>query len=101
MVHRPTYDDWALPKGKLEAGETDEQAALREVREETGLACRLGTELPSTTYTDAQGRPKLVRYWSMTVVPGPPGNSGTSSPGGAAATLSPEPKARHEIDDVC
>jgi 8-oxo-dGTP pyrophosphatase MutT (NUDIX family) len=101
IVHRPAYDDWALPKGKVEAGETDEQAALREVREETGLSCRLGTELPSTTYTDAQGRPKLVRYWSMTVIQGPSGNSNTWAPVGPAATLSPEPKARHEIDHVC
>ncbi len=71
LVHRPAYNDWALPKGKLEAGETDEEAAVREVREETGLSCRLGTELPSTTYADAQGRSKIVRYWTMTVVPGP------------------------------
>jgi 8-oxo-dGTP pyrophosphatase MutT (NUDIX family) len=101
LVHRPKYDDWALPKGKLEPGETDEEAALREVREETGLSCRLGTELPSTTYTDAQGRPKLVRYWSMTVIPGTAGNSNASAPGTpAATTLTPEPKARDEIDEV-
>ena len=79
LVHRPAYDDWALPKGKLEPGETDEEAALREVREETGLSCRLGTELPSTTYADGQGRPKVVRYWTMTVVPG------TGAPGTGAA----------------
>jgi len=65
LVHRPKYDDWTLPKGKLDAGETFEQAALREVREETGLSCRLGRELPSARYIDAKGRRKLVRYWQM------------------------------------
>jgi 8-oxo-dGTP diphosphatase len=67
LVHRPKYDDWSLPKGKLDAGETDEQAALREVEEETGLRCRLGAELPSVDYVDNRGRPKHVRYWAMTV----------------------------------
>jgi 8-oxo-dGTP diphosphatase len=66
LVHRPKYDDWSLPKGKLDPGEDFEEGALREVDEETGLRCRLGRELPSTRYTDAKGRPKLVRYWEMT-----------------------------------
>jgi 8-oxo-dGTP pyrophosphatase MutT (NUDIX family) len=102
LVHRPRYDDWALPKGKLEAGETDEEAALREVREETGLSCRMGAELPSTTYTDAQGRPKSVRYWSMTEIPAPTRNSNTSGAGTPSAMpLAPEPKARDEIDEAC
>ena len=65
LVHRPKYDDWSLPKGKLEPGETHEQAALREVQEETGLACELGRELPSTSYRDSKDRPKVVRYWAM------------------------------------
>jgi 8-oxo-dGTP diphosphatase len=65
VVHRPKYDDWTFPKGKLDPGEEFEQAALREVQEETGLRCRLGRELPSSSYTDAKGRPKLVRYWMM------------------------------------
>jgi 8-oxo-dGTP diphosphatase len=64
-VHRPKYDDWTLPKGKLDPGESFEQAALREVEEETGLRCRLVRELPSNEYRDARGRPKLVRYWLM------------------------------------
>jgi 8-oxo-dGTP diphosphatase len=67
LVHRPKYDDWTLPKGKLEEGETHEQAAMREVREETGLRCERGPELIESHYADAKGRPKVVRYWMMTV----------------------------------
>ncbi len=67
LVHRPRYDDWTLPKGKLDPGETFEAAALREVREETGLACALGRELPGTSYRDNKDRPKVVRYWQMEV----------------------------------
>ena len=66
LVHRPRYDDWTVPKGKLAAGENHAAAALREVQEETGLRCTLGEELPSTSYTDRKGRPKRVRYWAMT-----------------------------------
>jgi 8-oxo-dGTP diphosphatase len=65
VVHRPRYDDWSLPKGKLEDGESWEQAALREVREETGVECRLVRELDDDHYTDARGRPKRVRWWLM------------------------------------
>jgi 8-oxo-dGTP diphosphatase len=68
VVHRPRYDDWSLPKGKLEPGESFEQAALREVEEEARLRCALGDELPSDRYHDNKGRPKLVRWWAMTVV---------------------------------
>ena len=50
VVHRPRYDDWSLPKGKLDPGETWEQAALREIEEETGLRCRLEDELETTHY---------------------------------------------------
>ena len=64
LVHRPRYDDWTFPKGKLDPGESFEDAALREVQEETGLRCTLGRELPSATY-EVNGRPKLVRYWLM------------------------------------
>lgn len=66
LVHRPRYDDWTFPKGKLLDGEPDDQAALREVEEETGLRCRLGNPVDSVTYTDRSGRPKVVRYWRMT-----------------------------------
>ena len=65
VVHRPRYDDWSLPKGKLDAGETWEQAALREVEEEVGLRARLGEELPPVGYRDNRGRQKAVRYWLM------------------------------------
>jgi 8-oxo-dGTP diphosphatase len=67
LVHRPRYDDWTLPKGKLDRGESFEDAALREVEEETGLRCRLVRELPSSEYRDPKGRSKLVRYWLMEV----------------------------------
>jgi 8-oxo-dGTP diphosphatase len=70
VVHRPRYDDWSLPKGKLEPGETFEAAALREVEEETGLQARLVRELPSVEY-EVRGRPKLVRYWLMSVADDP------------------------------
>jgi 8-oxo-dGTP diphosphatase len=67
VVHRPRYDDWSLPKGKLDAGESFEEAALREVEEETGLRCALGEELDPVHYLDNKGRPKVVRYWLMHV----------------------------------
>jgi 8-oxo-dGTP pyrophosphatase MutT (NUDIX family) len=68
LIHRPRYDDWSFPKGKLNRGEAYKRAALREVREETGLVCEPGEELPSTVYVDGKGRSKLVRYWMMRVV---------------------------------
>ena len=70
VVHRPEYDDWTLPKGKLDPGEGFEEAALREVEEETGLRCSLVRELASTNYSDNKGRPKIVRYWEMGVLGG-------------------------------
>ena len=70
LVHRPRYDDWTFPKGKALPDESDEETALREVEEETGLRCELGDELPTTSYVDAKGRPKRVRYWRMRPVAG-------------------------------
>ncbi len=82
LVHRPRYDDWTLPKGKLDRGESFEEAALREVEEETGLVCRLGHELPSSEYRDNKDRPKIVRYWLMEVEGG-------------------EFEANDEVDELC
>jgi 8-oxo-dGTP diphosphatase len=79
VVHRPKYDDWSFPKGKLEDGETWEEAALREVEEETGLRCLLGEEAGRTHYDVAAG-PKEVRYYRM--------------------TCDREPQAQNEVDDV-
>jgi 8-oxo-dGTP pyrophosphatase MutT (NUDIX family) len=67
LVHRPAYDDWTFPKGKRDGDETDEDTALREVFEETGLRTRLGSELDTVEYPDDRGRLKRVRYWAMTV----------------------------------
>lgn len=63
LIHRPRYDDWSLPKGKLKRGEEFAAAALRETREETGMECELGAVLPTTRYL-VDGRPKEVRYWA-------------------------------------
>ena len=82
VVHRPAYDDWTFPKGKLEPGEGEEEAAIREVEEETGLRCRLDRELAMTRYRDSRGRAKTVRYWLMT------------PEGGRLA-------ASNEVDDAC
>jgi 8-oxo-dGTP pyrophosphatase MutT (NUDIX family) len=65
LIHRPAYDDWTLPKGKLNPGETHEEAALREVKEETGLTVQLGDPAGQVEYRDRKGRPKVVRYWTM------------------------------------
>jgi 8-oxo-dGTP diphosphatase len=67
IIHRPEYDDWTLPKGKIEADETPEDCALREVREETGLRCDLVQPLGCTAYVDRRGRDKLACYWVMKV----------------------------------
>jgi 8-oxo-dGTP diphosphatase len=65
VVHRPRYDDWSLPKGKAEPGESDEDCARREVLEETGIRAELEAPLPEIRYLDRKGRPKVVRYWCM------------------------------------
>lgn len=68
LVHRPRDGDWSLPKGKVEPGESVEEAALREVEEETGLVCRLLHPCGQSTYRDRKGRLKRVWYWVMEVV---------------------------------
>lgn len=64
LIHRPGHGDWSIPKGKAEPGETGRECAAREVREETGMECRLGAELPSTRYEDSKNRIKTIRYWA-------------------------------------
>ena len=65
LVHRPKYDDWTLPKGKLLEGEDPLAGALREVEEETGRRCRAIEPVGRLEYVDQQGRPKVVDYWLM------------------------------------
>lgn len=62
LVHRPRYDDWSYPKGKLKHGESALEGALREVLEETGFECAPGARLPTSRY-EVNGRPKEVAYW--------------------------------------
>ena len=68
VIHRPRYDDWSIPKGKLAQGESEAQGAIREVLEETGMRVRLGRALGEIRYLKRVGgalRPKVVRYWAM------------------------------------
>ncbi|MEO1062572.1 MAG: NUDIX hydrolase [Actinomycetota bacterium] len=69
LIHRDRYDDWCLPKGKLDDDESFADAAVREVAEETGLTCELGEELAEIRY-EVKGRPKVVRYWAMRPIGG-------------------------------
>ncbi len=79
LVHRPKYDDWSFPKGKLEDDESWEECAVREVEEETGLRCEVGAFVGATRYFVLQG-PKAVRYYRM--------------------TCAGEPRAQNEVDEV-
>jgi len=79
LVHRPKYDDWSFPKGKLEDGESWEEGAVREVEEETGLRCTVGREIGRTHYAVLQG-PKEVRYYAM--------------------ACDNDPQAQNEVDEV-
>jgi 8-oxo-dGTP pyrophosphatase MutT (NUDIX family) len=82
LVHRADRGEWAFPKGKLDAGEDEPTAALREVREETGLVPALGADLGTVVYRDARGRPKIVRYYAMRM------------------RRDDDPRPAHEIDDA-
>ncbi|MBW3557249.1 MAG: NUDIX hydrolase [Actinobacteria bacterium] len=70
LVHRPKYDDWSIPKGKADPGESDEDCARREVEEETGLRCEIAEHLGDVAYVDRRGRHKVARYWAMRPVAG-------------------------------
>jgi 8-oxo-dGTP diphosphatase len=80
VVHRPRYDDWSLPKGKVDPGETEPVTAVREVLEETGYASELGRRLDAVSYPVEQGV-KHVRYW-------------------AARALGGEFSPNHEVDEL-
>jgi 8-oxo-dGTP diphosphatase len=69
LVHRPKYDDWSHPKGKLKRGEDPLVGALREVQEETGYLATPGVRLPTARY-EAGGRPKQVHYWAAEATQG-------------------------------
>jgi 8-oxo-dGTP pyrophosphatase MutT (NUDIX family) len=70
VIHRPRYDDWSLPKGKVEVGESEPITAVREVLEETGYTSRLGRRLTSVSYrVETQGI-KKVQYWAARIVDG-------------------------------
>jgi 8-oxo-dGTP diphosphatase len=73
LIHRPRYDDWSLPKGKLDDGEAEVDAAVREVFEETGYRVDVGRPLGVTRYDKSVGsgvRPKVVRWWAMRAISG-------------------------------
>ncbi|TGD11080.1 NUDIX hydrolase [Brevibacterium sp. S111] len=67
LIHRPKYNDWSWPKGKVDPGETLPETAVREVKEETGLDIHLGVPLPSAEYTVGGKNLKKVFYWSAEV----------------------------------
>jgi 8-oxo-dGTP diphosphatase len=102
LVHRPKYDDWSHPKGKLKRGEEPLAGAVREVAEETGYQARPGAELPTLRYL-ADGRPKQVRYWAAEATTGrfTPGDEVDRilwlSPGAARARLT-HPRDRELVD---
>ena len=70
VIHRPAYDDWTLPKGKLLKNEGIEHGALREVLEETGMTGYIARSLGTIAYVDRRGRDKVVWYWLMRAVDG-------------------------------
>jgi 8-oxo-dGTP diphosphatase len=70
LIHRPRYDDWSLPKGHVDPGETLIEAAVREVFEETGFECAAGVLAGINHYPTPGGEVKNVYYWVMTVTSG-------------------------------
>lgn len=73
VVHRPAYDDWSLPKGKLHDGEHPLVAAVREVAEETGVRGRPELRLPGVSYALPDGTPKTVEFWLLRACDAPAG----------------------------
>ncbi len=94
LVHRPRYDDWSWPKGKLDPGETFQAAATREVAEETGRPVVLGVPLPGLQYLTPEGRVKRVHYWAARKA------SRRSDAGALAARAPVPPVSPEEIDDA-
>lgn len=86
VIHRERYDDWSLPKGKLESGESWPDAARREVAEETGYTVSFQEFAGVTTYYDGR-RPKVVLFWNMAV-------------SGAATVHSGDSESLHEVDQI-
>lgn len=89
-VHRPRYDDWSWPKGKLDPGETLPHCAIREVAEETRKQVILGQPLPTLRYPIAGDKTKVVKYWAAQVAP--------VKSRAVAARPEVKPAAKHEID---
>ena len=91
-VHRPRYNDWSWPKGKLDPGETLPACAVREVAEETRVTIDLGIPLPTLRYPIAGGKMKVVRYWAAQ----------ETAPDSPAASAREPVKAatKHEIDEI-
>ncbi len=116
IIHRPRYDDWSLPKGKVDPGETEPVAAVREIEEETGFRAHLGRRLATVSYPPVEDSIKKVRYWTgavrrrtvqrqrrgrrSEVAAGSPGDDGvdlSARPQGAAPL--PEAARRHPDGD--
>ena len=93
LIHRPRYDDWTLPKGKLHAGESPLAGAVREVGEEIGAAVAVGRRLVRVRYPLGAAR-KEVSYWAMRYLGGALSRAGHASTGGGT------PTAGGEVDDV-
>lgn len=94
LIHRDRYDDWSLPKGKRETDELLPETAVREIREETGVASRLDLRLPSVRYKVSKG-PKAVHYWRSEVVSQRPPPSRRRGIGGQVATRRSRPREAH------
>jgi 8-oxo-(d)GTP phosphatase len=104
IVHRPRYDDWSFPKGKLDPDEHLLAAAVREVAEETGVTSRLGPPLPRQQYDLHSGRSKRVYYWAARPVETPHehGTDGADGdrPGAHEAAEAAETVEAVEVDEV-